>query len=85
MPGKPVKSPFKLPLHRITIHRIASVIGSWRCRTKAFCSSVYDRDTDIHSVLYYTKKSADLQEEMIDNVLGNLDTMSADTERHSRG
>ena len=29
-----------------------------------------DRNTDLHGVLYYTKKSSDLQEELIDQVLG---------------
>ena len=42
-----------------------------------------DRDTDIHSVLYYTKKSEDLQEEMIDNVLGARIPMSADTQKET--
>ena len=32
-----------------------------------------DRSTDLHSVLYYTKKSEDLQPEMIDQLLGSED------------
>ena len=31
-----------------------------------------DRNTDLHGVLYYTKKSSNLQEELIDQVLGCL-------------
>lgn len=42
-----------------------------------------DRGTDIHSVLYYTKKSADLQEEMIDDVLGAQIPMSADAQKET--
>lgn len=40
-----------------------------------------DRSTDIHSVLYYTKKSEDLQEALIDNLLGAGLPMSADTQK----
>ena len=39
-----------------------------------------DRTTDLHSVLYYTKKSEDLQPEMIDQLLGAQMPMSADTQ-----
>ncbi|MGC4020027.1 MAG: DUF4317 domain-containing protein [Muricomes sp.] len=42
-----------------------------------------DRNMDIHGVLYYTKKSEDLQEEMIDQVLGAKMPMSADTQRET--
>lgn len=42
-----------------------------------------DRNTDIHRVLYYTKKSEDLQEEMIDSVLGAKMPMSADTQKET--
>ena len=40
-----------------------------------------DRNTDIHGVLYYTKKSEDLQEEMIDTVLGAKMPMSAESQK----
>ena len=39
-----------------------------------------DRSTDLHSVLYYTKKSEDLQPELIDQLLGAKMPMSADTQ-----
>lgn len=42
-----------------------------------------DRSTDIHSVLYYTKKSADLQQELIDEVLGAEIPKSADEQKES--
>lgn len=42
-----------------------------------------DRGTDLHSVLYYTKKSEDLQPEMIDQLLGARMPMSADTQKES--
>ena len=41
------------------------------------------RATDIHSVLYYTKKSADLQQELIDEVLGAEIPKSADEQKES--
>lgn len=42
-----------------------------------------DRGTDLHSVLYYTKKSEELQPEMIDQLLGARMPMSADTQKES--
>ncbi len=42
-----------------------------------------ERTTDIHSVLYYTKKSADLQQELIDEVLGAEIPKSADEQKES--
>ncbi len=42
-----------------------------------------DRNTDLHGVLYYTKKSSDLQEELIDQVLGAKMPMSADTQKET--
>ena len=42
-----------------------------------------DRGTDLHSVLYYTKKSADLQPEMIDQLLGVKMPMSADDQKET--
>lgn len=42
-----------------------------------------DRSADIHSVLYYTKKSADLQQELIDEVLGAEIPKSADEQKES--
>lgn len=42
-----------------------------------------DRSTDLHSVLYYTKKSSDLQPEMIDQLLGAKMPMSADNQKET--
>lgn len=42
-----------------------------------------DRNMDIHGVLYYTKKSEDLQEELIDHVLGAKMPMSADMQKET--
>ena len=42
-----------------------------------------DRSTDLHSMLYYTKKSSDLQPELIDQLLGAKMPMSADDKKES--
>lgn len=42
-----------------------------------------DRNTDIHSALYYTRKSDEIQPEMIENVLGAEMVVSADVEKDS--
>lgn len=42
-----------------------------------------DRNTDLHGMLYYTKKSQDLQPELIDQVLGAKSPMSADTQKEA--
>ena len=42
-----------------------------------------DRSTDIHGVLYYTKKSEDLQLELIEQLLGARLPMSANTQKET--
>lgn len=42
-----------------------------------------DRSTDIHGVLYYTKKSEDLQLELIEQLLGVRLPMSANTQKET--
>ena len=42
-----------------------------------------DRNMDLHGLLYYTKKSKELQEDLIDNVLGTKMPMSADTQKET--
>jgi hypothetical protein len=42
-----------------------------------------DRGMDLHGVLYYTKKSEDLQPDLIANVLGAVQPMSADTQKEA--
>ena len=42
-----------------------------------------DRSTDIHGVLYYTKKSEDLQPELIEQLLGAKMSMSANTQKET--
>lgn len=40
-----------------------------------------DRSTDVHEILYYTKKSSDIQEEFVNSVLGSKMTVSADEQK----
>lgn len=40
-----------------------------------------DRSTDIHSALYYTRKSDEIQPEMIEKVLGAEEVMSSDVQK----
>ena len=42
-----------------------------------------DRSTDIHGVLYYTKKSEDMQPELIEQLLGARMPMSANTQKET--
>ena len=42
-----------------------------------------DRSTEIHGVLYYTKKSEDLQPELIEQLLGARMPMSANTQKET--
>lgn len=42
-----------------------------------------DRSTDIHGVLYYTKKSEDLQPKLIEQLLGARMPMSANTQKET--
>lgn len=42
-----------------------------------------DRSTDIHGVLYYTKKSEDLQPELIEQLLGARMPISANTQKET--
>lgn len=42
-----------------------------------------DRNSDIHGVLYYTKKAEDLQSELIENVLGAVQPMTAKTQKET--
>lgn len=42
-----------------------------------------DRSTDLHNILYYTKKSEDLQPELIDQLIGTKMPMSADTQKET--
>nr|WP_294491775.1 DUF4317 domain-containing protein [uncultured Mediterraneibacter sp.] len=42
-----------------------------------------DRSTDLHSMLYYTKKSSELQPELIDQLLGAKMPMSADDQKET--
>lgn len=42
-----------------------------------------DRNTDIHSLMYYTKKSEDLQPELIEQLLGSGMPMSAGEQKHN--
>ena len=51
---------------------------------KAFLFPAFsDRSTDIHKVLYYTKKSSELQPELIEQVLGAQIPMSAELQKEA--
>ena len=67
-------------------NRIQDRIRDWivGMPSKGFLFPAFnDRSTDLHSVLYYTKKSEDLQPEMIDQLLGAKMPMSADTQKET--
>lgn len=42
-----------------------------------------DRSTDIHNILYYTKKTQDLQPELIEQLLGATQPLSADEQKET--
>ena len=42
-----------------------------------------DRSTDIHSLLYYTKNPEEIQEDLIDQVLGTMRPLTARTQKES--
>ena len=67
-------------------NRIQDRVRDWivDVPAKGFLSPAFnDRSTDLHSVLYYTKKSEDLQPELIDQLLGAKMPMSADTQKET--
>ena len=67
-------------------NRIADRIRDWIVDKpdKGFLFPAFtDRNMDIHGVMYYTKKSGDLQEEIINQVLGAKMPMSADTQKET--
>ena len=67
-------------------NRIEDRIRDWivDVPSKGFLFPAFnDRSTDLHSVLYYTKKSSDLQPEMIDQLLGAKMPMSADDQKET--
>ena len=67
-------------------NRIQDRIRDWivDMPSKGFLFPAFnDRSTDLHSVLYYTKKSEDLQPKMIDQLLGAKMPMSADTQKET--
>lgn len=67
-------------------NRIVDQIRSWivNMPDKGFLFPAFnDRGTDLHSMLYYTKKSSELQPEMIELLLGAKMPMSADTQKET--
>ena len=67
-------------------NRIQDRIRDWIVEVpdKGFLFPAFnDRNTDLHSLLYYTKKSQDLQPELIEQVLGANTPMSADTQKEA--
>ena len=67
-------------------NRIQDRIRDWivEMPDKGFLFPAFnDRNTDLHGILYYTKKTQDLQPELIDQVLGAKMPMSADTQKEA--
>ena len=67
-------------------NRIQDRIRDWivEMPDKGFLFPAFnDRNTDLHGILYYTKKTQDLQPELIDQVLGAKSPMSADTQKEA--
>lgn len=67
-------------------NRIQDRIRDWivEAPDKGFLFPAFnDRNTDLHGMLYYTKKTQDLQPELIDQVLGAKMPMSADTQKEA--
>lgn len=67
-------------------NRIVDQIRSWivNMPDKGFLFPAFnDRGTDLHGMLYYTKKSSELQPEMIELLLGAKMPMSADTQKET--
>ncbi len=67
-------------------NRIADRVRDWivDMPDKGFLfPSFTDRNTDIHGILYYTKKSGDLQPDLIEHVLGARMPMSADNQKEA--
>lgn len=65
-------------------NRMEDLIREWVVNKpdKGFLFPAFnDRNTDIHSALYYTKKSDDIQEEFIENVLGASFPLSANVQK----
>lgn len=65
-------------------NRIADRVRDWIVDKpdKGFLFPAFtDRDTDIHGVMYFTKKSEDLQPDLIENFLGVNIPMSADAQK----
>lgn len=77
----------KAGLHyNVEENKIEDCIRDWMVDvpSKGFLFPAFnDRNVDLHSVLYYTKKSEDLQPELIANVLGAAQPMSADTQKET--
>lgn len=73
--------------YNATTNSISDRIRDWvvEAPAKAFLFPVFnDRTADIHSVLYYTKNSEDLQTDFIENILGTSKIpLSAKTQNES--
>ncbi|MCI8326149.1 MAG: DUF4317 domain-containing protein [Lachnospiraceae bacterium] len=72
--------------YHIEDRRIRDRVRDWvvEMPDKGFLFPAFnDRNTDIHEVLYYTKKTSDLQPELIDLLLGAKMPMSADVQKET--
>ncbi|MGP1612461.1 MAG: DUF4317 domain-containing protein [Catonella sp.] len=67
-------------------NRIGEVMRDWivEAPEKAFLFPAFnDREPDIHSVLYYTKKPEEILPEFVDAVFGTLSPMSPESQRET--
>lgn len=65
-------------------NRMADRVRDWvvEMPDKGFLFPMFtDRSTDVHGVMYYTKKSADLQEGLIEELFGAAVPVPADTQK----
>lgn len=69
-----------------TENQISERVRDWivNAPSKGFLFPVFnDRNTDIHSILYYTKNAEDLQPELVENVFGATIPMSAENQKET--
>ena len=70
-------------MQRAIVFRIDPGLGGRYAGQGILFPAFNDRSTDIHGVLYYTKKSEDLQPELIEQLLGARMPMSANTQKET--
>ncbi len=64
--------------------KTGSATGSWQPPVSGFLFPAFnDRNTDIHSILYYSKNPEELQQDFIDHVLGCTPPLSASGQKET--